>query len=38
MNNLAYNGDNIVVPEAGTYLITLDLSDPRQFKATMAIQ
>ncbi|MEN6589414.1 MAG: SusF/SusE family outer membrane protein [Proteiniphilum sp.] len=38
MNNLGYGGDNIPVAEAGTYLITLDLSDSSQFKATMTKQ
>lgn len=36
INNLIPNGDNISVPEgAGTYTITLDLSDAAQFKATI---
>lgn len=38
MNNLSYGGDNILVTEAGTYLITLDLSDSKKFTATMAKQ
>ena len=38
LNNLSYGGDNISVAEAGTYLITLDLSDSSQFKATMTKQ
>jgi len=38
MNNLGYGGDNIPVTVAGTYLITLDLTDSSQFKATMTKQ
>ena len=38
MNDLSYNGDNIQVEEAGDYLITLDLSDPKAYKATMVKQ
>lgn len=38
LNNLVYDGDNIPVPEAGTYQITLDLSDPTAFIATMVKQ
>lgn len=38
LNNLTYGGDNITVSEAGTYLITLDLSDPTAYKATMVKQ
>ena len=34
LNNLGYNGDNIPAT-AGTYTITLDLSDPMAFKATI---
>lgn len=35
LNNLISNGDNIKVAEAGTYTITLDLSDAGNLKATM---
>lgn len=38
LNNLSYGGGDIPVPAAGTYLITLDLSDATQFKATMVKQ
>jgi hypothetical protein len=34
LNNLSYGGDNIAAT-AGTYTITLDLSDPEAFKATV---
>ncbi|QRX64491.1 DUF5115 domain-containing protein [Dysgonomonadaceae bacterium zrk40] len=34
LNNLSYGGDNIQAT-AGTYTITLDLSDPEAFKATV---
>jgi len=34
LNNLSYGGDNIPAT-AGTYTITLDLSDPAAFKATV---
>ena len=34
LNNLSYGGDNIPAT-AGTYTITLDLSDPEAFKATV---
>ena len=35
LGNLAPNGANITVAEAGTYIITLDLSDAANLKATM---
>jgi hypothetical protein len=38
INNLTYGGDNITVTEAGTYIVTLDLSDSSQFKGTMVKQ
>ncbi|MCE5179517.1 MAG: DUF5115 domain-containing protein [Porphyromonadaceae bacterium] len=38
LNNLSYGGGDIPVPAPGTYLITLDLSDATQFKATMVKQ
>lgn len=39
INNLTHNGDNINVPEgAGTYTITLDLSDAANLKATAVKQ
>lgn len=38
LDNLGYGGDNIAVAQAGTYLITLNLSDPKQYKATMVKQ
>lgn len=38
LNNLVNDGDNITVAEAGTYLITLDLSDPTAYSATMVKQ
>ena len=38
INNLTYGGDNITVAEAGTYIVTLDLSDSSQFKGTMVKQ
>lgn len=37
-NNLVYGGDNIAVAEGGTYLITLDLSDPTAYKSTVTKQ
>jgi hypothetical protein len=36
--NLNYGGDNISVAEAGTYLVTLDLSDPAAYKASLVKQ
>lgn len=38
MNNLNYGGDNIKVAEAGTYLVTLDLSNPAVYKASIVKQ
>lgn len=38
MQNLSYGGDNIKVTEPGTYLITLDLSNPAVYKATVVKQ
>ena len=38
MDNLTYDGDNIKVTEAGTYLIVLDLSDPTIYKASITKQ
>lgn len=38
INNLSYGGDNITVAEAGTYIVTLDLSDSSQFKGTIVKQ
>ena len=38
INNLSYGGDNITVQEAGTYIVTLDLSDSSQFKGTFVKQ
>ena len=35
---LAYSGSNIGVTTAGTYLITLDLSDPRNYTYTIELQ
>lgn len=38
MNNLSYGGDNIKVSEAGTYLVTLDLSNSSAYKASIVKQ
>lgn len=38
INNLVYDGDNIAVTEGGTYLITLDLSDPTTYKCMVSRQ
>lgn len=38
LSNLSYGGDNIPVTEAGTYLITLDLSDATMYTASMVKQ
>lgn len=35
LNNLSYGGDNIKVSEEGEYVITLDLSNPKVYKATV---
>lgn len=36
LDNLNYDGSNINVAEAGTYLIILDLSDPTVYKASLS--
>ncbi|MDR0332056.1 MAG: SusF/SusE family outer membrane protein [Dysgonamonadaceae bacterium] len=36
--NLSYGGDNIAVTEAGTYLVTLDLSNSMTYKASFVKQ
>jgi hypothetical protein len=36
--NLSYGGDNIAITEAGTYLVTLDLSNPAAYKASFVKQ
>jgi hypothetical protein len=33
--SLEFNGNNIKVPSAGNYTITLDLSSPRNYKYTL---
>lgn len=38
LDNLTYGGDNITLTEAGTYAVTLDLSDPTVYKATVVKQ
>ncbi|NLI71444.1 MAG: DUF5115 domain-containing protein [Bacteroidales bacterium] len=38
MMNLTYGGDNIKVTEAGTYIVTLDLSNAEAYKCTMVKQ
>ena len=38
INNLSFGGDNIPVTEEGTYTISLDLSDSKQFKGTIVKQ
>jgi hypothetical protein len=38
LQNLSYGGDNIAVTEAGTYLVTLDLSNPVAYKASFIKQ
>ena len=38
INNLTFGGDNIPVTEEGTYIVTLDLSDSKQFKGTFEKQ
>ncbi|NDV56974.1 SusF/SusE family outer membrane protein [Bacteroides sp. 519] len=35
LNNLTYGGDNISIDADGEYIITLDLSDPKAYKATV---
>ncbi len=36
--SLEYEGDNIGVPQSGTYLITLDLRNPRQYTYSLELQ
>ena len=38
LSDLSYGGDNIAVEEAGTYFITLDLSNPEVYKASVVKQ
>ncbi|MDO5524058.1 MAG: SusF/SusE family outer membrane protein [Bacteroidia bacterium] len=38
LSQLSYGGDNITGIEAATYLVTLDLSDPSAYKATLIKQ
>lgn len=38
LNNLSYGGDNIKITEAGTYKVSLDLSDPATYKASVVKQ
>jgi hypothetical protein len=38
VNDLSYGGDNISIPEAGTYIVTLHLSDPKAYTATIVKQ
>lgn len=38
LSNLSYGGDNIRVSDSGSYVITLDLSDPTTYKATLTKQ
>ena len=38
INNLTYGDNNIPVAEEGTYTVTLDLSDSKQFKGTFVKQ
>lgn len=38
LTDLVFGGDNLAIQEAGTYFITLDLSDPTAFKATLVKQ
>jgi hypothetical protein len=35
MDNLSYDGANIDVVESGTYLVTLNLNNPKQYKARL---
>ncbi|MCD8572852.1 MAG: SusF/SusE family outer membrane protein [Bacteroides graminisolvens] len=37
-SNLTYGGDNMSIAESGTYLITLNLSDPKAYKCTIVKQ
>jgi starch-binding outer membrane protein SusE/F len=36
--NMSYNGDNIIIATSGTYIITLDLSNPRDYKYSIVLQ
>ncbi len=38
INNLSYGGDNIAVTETGTYIVTLDLSNPVTYKGSFVKQ
>ena len=38
INNLTFGGDNIPITEEGTYIVTLDLSDSKEFKGTFVKQ
>ena len=38
INNLTYGGSDIFVSEAGTYVVTLKLGDPKVYKATLVKQ
>lgn len=38
INNLTFGGDNIPIAEAGTYKVSLDLSNSKQFKGTFVKQ
>ncbi|MDD3787583.1 MAG: hypothetical protein PHO94_02675 [Petrimonas sp.] len=38
MQNLTYGGDNISVTTSGSYLVTLDLSNPTAYKASIVLQ
>lgn len=38
LNNLSYGGDNMKINEAGSYRITLDLSNPEIYKASIVKQ
>jgi hypothetical protein len=38
INNLTFGGDNFPVSEEGTYIVTLDLSDSKEFKGTFVKQ
>ncbi|OAB78701.1 SusE domain-containing protein [Cochleicola gelatinilyticus] len=37
-NNLVFGGGDIAVPESGTYLITIDLSNPRAYTYSLELQ
>ncbi|NJM81017.1 MAG: hypothetical protein HC854_17960 [Flavobacterium sp.] len=36
--SMNYGGPNLTVPTAGTYLIELNLSNPRQYTYTLTLQ